>query len=128
MSEQDTVPSPRPGDAEPRMWHVKLTVSGSPVEPGQVRTALERLSYERPFLLAGRYSADCAEVRYWEQAANLQDAAALALRIWGEHRVSAGLPPWEIVGLEVVDRDTYLRRDSGAPTVSIIPAGDLRPF
>ena len=87
-----------------RMWHVTLTVRGVAVPPDEVRAGLERLQHERPFLLAGRYSADCAEVRYWEEAERLEDAAALALRLWGEHRRSAGLPPWSVVGLEVIDR------------------------
>ena len=42
--------------------------------------------------------------------AGAKDAAAMALRLWGEHRVTAQLPPWEIVGLEVVDRPTYHKR------------------
>ena len=32
------------------------------------------------------------------------DVASLALRLWNEHRESAGLPRWEVVGLEVVER------------------------
>ena len=128
MLDSDVVPLQRPGTPAPRMWHVTITASGPAVEPAAVRSALERLAQERPFLLAARYSADCAEIRYWEQAADLHDAAARALRIWGEHRITAGLPPWEIVGLEVVERETYLGRDVREPTVSVVPAGDVRPF
>jgi hypothetical protein len=86
------------------MWHVTLTVVGDAVEPGEVRAALERLTHEQPFLLSARYAPDRAELRYWEEARDLEDAAALALRLWGEHRTSAGLPPWRVAGLEVVDR------------------------
>lgn len=94
----------------PRLWHVTLSVSGAPAPPGEVRRALEQLANDHPFLLTSRYSRDHAEIRYWEEARDLHDAAALALRLWGEHRSSAGLPPWQLVGLEVVDRDTYHQR------------------
>lgn len=90
-----------------RMWHVTLTVAGPEVEPALVRAGLERLALDHPFLLSGRFAADRAELRYWEEARDVHDAAAMALRLWGEHRRTAGLPPWEIVGLEVVDRATY---------------------
>jgi hypothetical protein len=119
-------------DAEPRMWHVTLSVAGSEVGEPQIRAGLERLAQEHPFLLSARYASDHAEVRYWEQAGDLHDAAALALRVWGEHRESSGLPRWEIVGLEVVDRGTFQRRGTqgGATGVSgggLMPAS-VRPF
>lgn len=75
-----------------------------------MRRALEQLANDHPFLLTSRYAADHAEIRYWEEARDLHDAAAIALRLWGEHRSSANLPPWETVGLEVIDRDTYHQR------------------
>ena len=93
-----------------------------------MRRALEQLAHDHPFLLAGRYAGDHAEVRYWEEARDLHDAAAVALRLWGEHRQSAGLPPWEIVGLEVIDRETYHQRLAegyGPPPVT--PVG-VHPF
>ena len=68
------------------MWHVTLTVVGDEVDAAEVRAALERLTHEQPFLLSARYAADRAELRYWEEARDLEDAAALALRLWGEHR------------------------------------------
>jgi hypothetical protein len=111
------------------MWHVTLTVRGEPVHPDEVRAGLERLQDEHPFLLAGRYSQDCAEVRYWEEAEHLEDAAALALRLWGEHRRTAGLPAWGVVGLEVIDRETFsLRGARGELDVRLAPAGAVRPF
>ena len=79
------------------MWHVTLTVVGDAVEAAEVRAALERLAHEQPFLLSARYAADRAELRYWEEARDLEDAAALALRLWGEHRLTAELPPWRVV-------------------------------
>lgn len=112
----------------PRMWHVTVTVAGAPVAPEEVRGALERLADERPFLLSARYAADRAEVHYWEEAADVHDAAALALRLWGEHRRTSGLPPWEIVGLEVIDRETFQRRGPGKGVVPPLGAAGVRPF
>lgn len=93
-----------------RLWHVTLSVAGQEAPLADVRRGLEQLANDHPFLLAGRYANDRAEIRYWEEARDLHDAAAVALRLWGEHRVSAKLPPWEIVGLEVLGRDTYHQR------------------
>ncbi|WP_328871344.1 hypothetical protein OHT76_15135 [Streptomyces sp. NBC_00287] len=94
----------------PRLWHITLSVSGEEAPLKEVRRALEQLAHDHPFLLTSRYANDHAEIRYWEEARDLHDAAAVALRLWGEHRQSAGLPPWEIVGLEVIDRETYHQR------------------
>lgn len=114
------------GDAG--MWHVTLTVAGDAVQPTAIRAGLERLVQERPFLLSARYAVDHAEVSYWEQARDVDDAAALALRLWGEHRASAELPPWTVTGLEVVDRATFHRRAIGTPAPALVPAGGVRPF
>lgn len=100
------VPEPEQG----RLWHVVLSVAGVVTPLAALRAGLERLAHDHSFFLTARYAADHAEIRYWEQARDLHDAAAIALRLWGEHKVSAKLPPWEIVGLEVVDRATYHQR------------------
>ncbi|MDN0200988.1 hypothetical protein [Streptomyces sp. S.PNR 29] len=116
-----------PGDI-PRLWHVTLSVSGREAPLKEVRRALEQLAHDHPFLLTSRYAGDHAEIRYWEEARDLHDAAAVALRLWGEHRQTAGLPPWEIVGLEVIDRATYHQRVAegcGLPPAS--PVG-VHPF
>lgn len=119
----------RPPATQPMpMWHVTLTVVGESAEPSEVKAALERLAHERPFLLSARYAADRAELRYWEEARDLEDAAALALRLWGEHRRTAELPPWRVVGLEVVDRRTYQHRVTDGPRPVLVPAGGVRPF
>lgn len=99
----------RPADL-PRLWHITLRVSGTGTPLQEVRRGLEQLAHDHPFLLTSRYADDHAEIRYWEEARDLHDAAAVALRLWGEHRQSAQLPPWEIVGLEVIDRETYHQR------------------
>ncbi|MFK4222680.1 hypothetical protein [Streptomyces sp. NPDC019890] len=93
-----------------KLWHITLSVSGAEAPLKEVRRGLEQLAHDHPFLLTSRYANDHAEIRYWEEARDLHDAAAVALRLWGEHRSSARLPPWEIVGLEVIDRQTYHQR------------------
>ena len=69
-----------------------------------VRAALGRLSQERPFISAMRFSSERAEITYWDEADLIVDAGSLALRLWNEHRESARLPHWEVVGLEVVEK------------------------
>ncbi|MFJ6697727.1 hypothetical protein ACIQM4_16890 [Streptomyces sp. NPDC091272] len=104
-------PSKRGQDTErSRLWYITLSVSGTDTPLTEVRRGLEQLAHDHPFLLTSRYAGDHAEIRYWEEARDLHDAAAVALRLWGEHRSTAKLPPWEIVGLEVIDRDTYHQR------------------
>ncbi|MFI9582120.1 hypothetical protein ACIHCQ_09790 [Streptomyces sp. NPDC052236] len=93
-----------------KLWHITLSVSGAEAPLKEVRRGLEQLAHDHPFLLTSRYANDHAEIRYWEEARDLHDAAAVALRLWGEHRSTAQLPPWEIVGLEVIDRQTYHQR------------------
>ncbi|MEE1802624.1 MULTISPECIES: hypothetical protein [unclassified Streptomyces] len=93
-----------------KLWHITLSVSGPESPLTEVRRGLEQLAHDHPFLLTSRYATDHAEIRYWEEARDLHDAAAVALRLWGEHRSSAQLPPWVIVGLEVIDRETYHQR------------------
>jgi hypothetical protein len=106
------------------LWHVTLTVAGTEQPPDDVLAALERLSVERPFFLSGRYAADRAELRYWEEAQDCGDACAMALRVWFEHRESASLPPWRVVAIEVMARDEHQRRDGSG----LSPAGTWRPF
>jgi hypothetical protein len=106
------------------LYHVTLTIGGDEIEPSDVLDALKRLADEQPFLLSGRYAGGRAEVRYWEEAGDCGDAAALALRLWGEHRTSAGLPPWSVVGLEVVDESVYRERNDA----SVMSVGAWRPF
>ncbi|MET7761667.1 hypothetical protein [Streptomyces sp. NPDC005336] len=115
-------------DEASRLWHITLSVSGTEAPLREVRRGLEQLAHDHPFLLTSRYANDHAEIRYWEEARDLHDAAAVALRLWGEHRSTAKLPPWEIVGLEVIDRETYHQRIAegyGPPPAS--PVG-VHPF
>ncbi len=109
-----------------RLWHVTVTVAGDRVEPLVVRGALRRLSEQRPFLHSLKYSAARAELQYWEEAESLLDASSLALRVWNEHRESAGLPRWEVVGLEVLERHVYL--DRGTEYASVVDLHDVTPL
>jgi hypothetical protein len=94
-----------------RLWHVTVTVAGAAMEPLLVRAALARLNEQRPFISSLRFGADRAEICYWDEADTLVDAASLGLRLWNEYRESANLPMWEVVGLEVVERDVRLGRE-----------------
>ena len=107
-------------------WHVTLTVAGPPVPEIEIRVALEHLSHEHPFLLAGRYGTDRAEVRYWEESPDAETVTSLALRLWADHRVTSGLPDWDVVGVEVVDRGTFHRR--GRVSFTPVTLVGLAPF
>lgn len=90
-----------------RLWHVTVTVTGDPVEPLLVRSALNRLTEERPFIGPVGFTGQGASVSYWDEGDSMLDVASLALRMWDEHRTSAGLPSWEVVGLEVVEKSVH---------------------
>lgn len=111
-----------------RLWHITLSVAGDEAPLKEVRRGLEQLAHDHPFLLTSRYANDHAEIRYWEEARDLHDAAAVALRLWGEHRLSAKLPPWEIVGLEVVGRETYHQRVAEGYAPPPAAGRGVRPF
>jgi hypothetical protein len=53
---------------------------------------------------------------------------AQALRMWSDHETSSRLPPWRVVGLEVVDRDTARRRWESQPRVRVSELGEIRPM
>jgi hypothetical protein len=52
------------------------------------------------------------------------DAASMALRIWNEHRTTSRLPSWEVVGLEVLEQETYRVR---VPSSGLLTAAE-RPL
>jgi hypothetical protein len=114
---------------QPRLWHVTLTVAGRDQDPDALRISLSRLSDERPFIHSMRYRRSAAELQYWEEADRMLDAASLALRLWREHRSSCGLPDWEVVGLEVLERETFRHRGAaGVPTAVGLPGSAPQPF
>ena len=93
-----------------RHWHVTLTLAGEPVEPLLLRRALTRLGEERPFLDSVRSSSRSVELQYWDEGQSMLDVASLAMRLWNEHRDSANLPAWEVVGLEVLEKQVRATR------------------
>jgi hypothetical protein len=112
-----------------RMWHVTLTVMGPELDADEVRAALERLAERHQFLLSARYSPERAEVRYWDEDADVRSAAARALVLWSDYGELAALPPWDVVGLEVVDQETFQARgQAGELVVTPVGGGDVRPF
>ncbi|MFC1409831.1 hypothetical protein ACEZCY_24140 [Streptacidiphilus sp. N1-12] len=111
-----------------RLWHVVLSVAGRATPLTELKRGLEQLAHDHTPFLTARYATDHGEIRYWEQAEDLQDAAAMALRLWGEHKASARLPPWEIVGLEVVDRATYHKRIAEGYGESRVFLGGVHPY
>ena len=48
------------------------------------------------------------EIQFWDEGESMLDVASLAMRLWNEHRHSANLPNWEIVGLEIIGKDLGL--------------------
>ncbi|MBM3689182.1 MAG: hypothetical protein FJW80_05935 [Actinobacteria bacterium] len=111
------------------LWFVTVTLAGAAVSPSEIQGALERLSHEHPFLLSGRYTEDRAEIRYWEEAPDASCAAGLALRLWDEHRDSASLPDWAVVGVEIVDRETFHRRGRvSGHGPGLVAAGGVSPL
>jgi hypothetical protein len=102
-------------ERESRLWHVTLTVVGAPVEPLLLRGALSRLRQERPFIDTIEFTPTQAELRFWDEGETMVDVASLALRLWAEHRGSAGLPDWETVGLEVVEKSVRESRGGVRP-------------
>jgi hypothetical protein len=106
-----------------RLWHVTVTVAGDAMEPLMVKAALARLALERPFISALRFNSQRAEITYWDEAELLVDAGSLALRLWTEHRESARLPAWEVIGLEIVERTLHQDRGQfeNMADLSVVP-------
>ena len=119
---------PGPASPELSLWHVTVVVSGAAVPVEQLRTALDQLRRQHPFLASVRYAADRVEIRYWDEAEDIDDAAAMALRIWPENRDSAGLPDWRVVGLEVLDRGTLRERSERGLVPPSLVLGEVRPL
>jgi hypothetical protein len=93
-----------------RHWHVTLTLAGEPAEPLIVRGAMQRLTEERQFLDSVVSTGQSVEIQFWDEGQSMLDVASLAMRLWNEHRASARLPNWEVVGLEIVEKDLRDRR------------------
>ncbi len=110
------------------MWFVTITVSGQRMPADDVRAGLERLSELEPFLVSAGYAGTRAELRYWDESVDIEGAVSQALSFWREHRESAVLPAWRVVGLEVVDRDTARRRWTEPVRAQVGELGEIRPM
>lgn len=121
-------PGPVEQGPDRRMWHVTVTAAGPRLAATDVRTALERLADQHQFLLSARFSDDRAEVCYWDEGAELRSAAARALLLWSDYSELAALPPWEVVGLEVVDQATVQLRRGGSKRGLTSVSGGVKPF
>ncbi|MGB2838197.1 MAG: hypothetical protein WBC76_00040 [Actinomycetes bacterium] len=124
-----------PESSQRRMWHVVITTAGHALPVDKVRESLERLADRHQFLLSARYAADRAEVRYWDESAHVRDIAARSFSVWTEYSEIAALPPWEVVGLEVIERDAFHARlggrpgrRAGDPDASGLASGGIHPF
>jgi hypothetical protein len=120
--------TPPPRSDEPALWFVTLTMGGERVPADTVREGLENLSVEQPFLVSAAYASRRAEIRYWDESVDIEGAVAQALALWREHESTAGLPPWKVLGLEVVDRDTARRRWSTEVNLSVAGLGEILPM
>ena len=120
------------GLADRQMWHVTLTVAGTELDTEEVKAALERLADRHQFLLSARYASERAELQYWDESSDVRSAAARALVLWNDYSEIAALPPWEVVGLEVVDHPTFQARGfssvGGAAMVSPVGPVSVKPF
>lgn len=111
--------------SEAALWHLRVTFAGAVTDVAHLVAGLRVLVEAQP-LATVRYAADRAEISYWDEAEDIDDVAALGLRLWAEHRRTADLPDWQPVGLEVLDRGTFHARGQRVPSPS--SAGDVRPF
>lgn len=121
------MPAADPDDALP-LWFVKVTVGGDRIAPDRVQAALERLSVERAFVVSVRYGEECAEVRYWDECGDADEAVRQALRLWGDDEVPVRLPGWRVTGLEVVDRPTARRQWDRGDHPRVFALGEILPF
>ena len=122
---QDELPRLAPAPEVLPLWHVRVTLGGLRADPALLRDALLRMCADGAFLGSARYSPDRVELNYWDEAEDVDDAAALALRVWNDHRRAAGLPAWTVVGLEVLGRD--LQRTRGREGLGgSMAVGDVR--
>lgn len=119
------LPTP-PVEPELGLWYVRVTFGGGAVAEDDLTPALQRFSEANPLATSIRYAESCAEVSYWDEAPNAEDAAAMALRVWNEHRTDLGLPDWEVVSLEVYDRDRW--EEIGDPQRGLTLTASLSRF
>ena len=115
-------------DSGPALWFVKVTVGGDSLNPDRVQRALERLSVERAFLVSARYDGERADIRYWDECDDADEAIRQALALWGDEEVSARLSGWKVIGLEVVDQQTARRQWDRGDHPRVFVLGEILPF
>ena len=96
-----------------RHWHVTLTLAGDPVEPLIVRAPCSGSASSTSSWTPCSSTGDSAEIQFWDEGETMLDVASLAMRVWNEHRESANLPAWEVVGLEVLEKTVRESPDLG---------------
>lgn len=110
------------------MWHVTLTLTGSPVSSARLQDSLAQLAEFHPFGLSARYAIDVVELRYWDEGHDAASVARTAIEMWEKNRDEVRLPDWPVVGIEVLDRATFRRRwPSGSDPAELLKPG-VRPF
>lgn len=92
------------------VWHVTVTLHGTPHEPGGLEHKLSQLAMAHGVGLSVRYRPDRAELRYWDEGHDCRRVANNSLDLWDLHREELGLPSWAVVGLEVLDRSSFRQR------------------
>jgi hypothetical protein len=115
-------------EGAPALWFVKVTVGGDSLALHRVQSALEQLSVERAFLVSARYGDDRAEVRYWDECDDADEAIRQALSLWGDDEVAIRLPGWRVIGLEVVDQPTARRQWDRGDHPRVFVLGEILPF
>jgi hypothetical protein len=112
----------------PALWFVKVTLGGDRLVLGRVKKALERLSVERAFLVSARYDDSRADIRYWDECDDADEAIRQALSLWGDDEVSTRLAGWKVIGLEVVDQPTARRQWDRGDHPRVFVLGEILPF
>lgn len=120
--------SPPGTEDGPALWFVKVTLGGASLIPSRVQKALERLSVERAFLVSARFDDSRAEIRYWDECDDADEAIRQALALWGDDEVSTRLAGWKVTGLEVVDRPTARRQWDRGDHPLVFALGEILPF
>jgi hypothetical protein len=93
-----------------QLWHVTLIVSGRPAPLDELGRALRHLCALDPMNLGVRYREDRAELQFWDEGPELRTVADAAAQLWGSRRRDTGLPPWTLVGMEVMQQQTWRER------------------
>jgi hypothetical protein len=108
------------------LWHITVTMSGPATAADRLRWGLRQLCARDPANLAARFRLDAAELQYWDEGDDPVAVARSAARLWREGRGEAGLPDWDVVGLDVCDTAT-LRARLATP-LTIAAPGSVEEF